>query len=772
MIKYNYEISVNDNKARLNKDIFLFRGNRNIHYYFSIKGARFTFSKTNEDLIESSNAIYAAVTVIKPNGVEVANAIAPVEDGVIHLKVTEDLIDEEVEVGDFDLVFDLFDDNEGAVTIPKIKGQFHVQERPCTTSIGTLSGNVNVVNQAVVDLAIATQENEQLIVVDDDGKYVKTTWVKGDKISIERLNKIEEGIEKNSTQYKDILNNVKSQAGNDYSIVTFPGYIFEKITKWNALGDSITEGMSTDKIYHEYISDTYSNLTVRNYGISSTEICKGGTFPNPMCERYANMNDDADLITVFGGVNDYGHNAPLGSFDIRNDATFYGGLRTLIEGLLNKYPCKMIYFFTPIKYRGCNNKNTQGKTLEDYVNVVKEICNYYSVPCVDLYNSNSLNPDIDFINTKYFADGLHPNKDGHLVLARTLTYISDTATDVKVKDITVATGTPIGENIYKQTEYLQNGNSGFWHSDGYFVEATQYHSAKINIEPGGTYQVLYDNSAFNHVLYITFIKGNTFVKQMEKILNQTTYRFPNDIDYDAVCICNLDGMDLSKVSIRAISGTGTTPGADSGDTYYSVAYALNNCSSSNSSTSILKGNSYTAIITANSNYTMKSITVTMGGIDITSTAVSGNRISINNITGDIKITATAESSGSDVVSTITPLSATLTPTGNNIYDGSTFKKDGVDGFFDSNLQWNPTDTYLSTNISVTPGGKYQILYNGNTVSKNVFITLIKDSTPVKYFDMGLNSSNYQFPNNIDFNICAITCLDSLDFSKITVKVIS
>lgn len=203
-IKYNYEVSVSDNKAKLNKDIFLFRGNRNIHYYFSIKGARFTFSKENEDLLESSNAIYAAVTVVKPNGVEVANAIAPVEDGLIHLKVTEDLIDEEVEVGDFDLVFDLFDDSDGAVTIPKIKGQFHVQERPCTTSIGTLSGNVNVVNQAVVDLAIATQENEQLIVVDDDGKYVKTTWVKGDKISVERLNKIEEGIEKNSTQFKDI----------------------------------------------------------------------------------------------------------------------------------------------------------------------------------------------------------------------------------------------------------------------------------------------------------------------------------------------------------------------------------------------------------------------------------------------------------------------------------------------------------------------------------------------------------------------------------------
>ena len=609
------------------------------------------------------------------------------------------------------------------------------------------------------------KDNEVTLVKDEtsmegikDNEY--PTLTTQDKTLIGSINEV-------NAQCKDIVNQ------NRYCVVTFPGYIFEKITKWNALGDSITEGMSTDKIYHEYIADTYPNLTVRNYGISSTEICTGGTFPNPMCERYVNMDDDADLITVFGGVNDYGHNAPLGSFSVRDNSTFYGGLRTLIEGLLNKYPCKMIYFFTPIKYRGCNNKNTQGKTLEDYVNVVKEICNYYSVPCVDLYNSNSLNPDIDFINTKYFADGLHPNKDGHLVLARTLTYISDSATNVKVKDITVATGTPIGENIYKQTEYLQNGNSGFWHSDGYFVEAPQYHSAKINIEPGGTYQVLYDNSAFNHVLYITFIKGNTFVKQMEKNLNQTTYRFPNDIDYDAVCICNLDGMDLSKVSIRAISGTGTTPGtSDGSDIYYNVTNTLSNCTNSNSNASVLKGSSYVCTITANSNYTMKSITVTMGGIDITSTAVSGNNISINNVTGNIQITAYAESSSSGVVSTITPISETLTPTGNNIYDGSTFKKDGVDGFFDSNLQWNPTDTYLSTNIPVTPGGKYQILYNGNTISKNVFITLIKDSTPIKYFDMGLNNTNYQFPNDIDFNICAIVCLDSLDFSKITVKVIS
>ena len=58
----------------------------------------------------------------------------------------------------------------------------------------------------MVDLAIATQENEQLVVVDADGKYVKTVWKTGDKISVERLNKIEEGLGDVSAQYKDIAN--------------------------------------------------------------------------------------------------------------------------------------------------------------------------------------------------------------------------------------------------------------------------------------------------------------------------------------------------------------------------------------------------------------------------------------------------------------------------------------------------------------------------------------------------------------------------------------
>lgn len=229
MIKYNYEVSVNENRAKLNKDIFLFRGNRNIHYYFSIKGARFAFEKEG-DLIEKTNAINAAVTVIKPNNVEVASAIAKVENGKIHLKVTEDLIDEEVEVGDFDLVFDLFDDTDGAVTIPKVIGQFHVLERPCTTPISELvaTNTTNEVDQALTDYAIVTYA-EPVASTNADGTFAKKTWVAKEKITTAELNRMEEGISDVSSQCKDIANKFTTEQTDNNFILKYGDKIIATI---------------------------------------------------------------------------------------------------------------------------------------------------------------------------------------------------------------------------------------------------------------------------------------------------------------------------------------------------------------------------------------------------------------------------------------------------------------------------------------------------------------------------------------------------------------
>lgn len=76
--------------------------------------------------------------------------------------------------------------------------------------------------------------------------------------------------------------------------------------------------------------------------------------------------------------------------------------------------------------------------------------------------------------------------------------------------------------------------------------------------------------------------------------------------------------------------------------YYSVTNTLTNCVSSNSATEAIGGESYNATISANSGYELSSVVVTMGGTDITASAVSGGNISIAEVAGNIVITAVAE----------------------------------------------------------------------------------------------------------------------------------
>lgn len=76
---------------------------------------------------------------------------------------------------------------------------------------------------------------------------------------------------------------------------------------------------------------------------------------------------------------------------------------------------------------------------------------------------------------------------------------------------------------------------------------------------------------------------------------------------------------------------------------YTITNTLSNCASSNSADSIGINESYAATITANSGYTLDGATVsiTMGGTDVTATAYNGGAISIPAVTGNIVITIAA-----------------------------------------------------------------------------------------------------------------------------------
>ena len=77
----------------------------------------------------------------------------------------------------------------------------------------------------------------------------------------------------------------------------------------------------------------------------------------------------------------------------------------------------------------------------------------------------------------------------------------------------------------------------------------------------------------------------------------------------------------------------------SGIVYVTVTKNLTNCTIDNSAAQAVKGESYSATITADSGYELSSVVVTMGGNPVT---VSGGVIDIAEVTGDIVIAAVAE----------------------------------------------------------------------------------------------------------------------------------
>ena len=392
MIKYDYTVTVTGNTAKLDKDIYLFRGNKNVHYYFAIKNASFNFKGTT-DLIEKTNAINAAVTVVKPNAVEVANAIAPVENGKIHLKVTEDLIDEEVEVGDFDLVFDLFDDTDGAVTIPKVIGQFHVLERPCTTPISELvaTNTTNEVDQALTDYAIVTYA-EPVASTNADGTFAKKTWVAKEKITTAELNRMEEGISYVSSQCKDIEKQIESgNIGNNVEPLDddLPNiYITGTLPTSKGQGDL--------PITIHYISKT---LDFKNYGTLKVQGASSAGYPKKnftlkLYEDKALTTETKRVFKNWGKLNKFVLKAHwMDCSHIRNVGT------AKIWGKIAK--SRSDYDTLPEEFKKSPNAGaTDGFTVKVFANGIYQGLYEWIVPKDKLFGQDSKNPKHSILNSE------------------------------------------------------------------------------------------------------------------------------------------------------------------------------------------------------------------------------------------------------------------------------------------------------------------------------------------------------------------------------------
>lgn len=134
MIYYEYTITVSGGTSKLNKDIYLYKNNRNIDYYFDIKEAQFNFSEQSiGDITQYVGATEGQLKLMKSDGTgkklmtgKIPVSTASTRQGMVHFRILEELIDEDVEIGDYDFQIDLFDDEDGRITIPPVLGQLHI----------------------------------------------------------------------------------------------------------------------------------------------------------------------------------------------------------------------------------------------------------------------------------------------------------------------------------------------------------------------------------------------------------------------------------------------------------------------------------------------------------------------------------------------------------------------------------------------------------------------------------------------------------------------
>lgn len=196
--------------------------------------------------------------------------------------------------------------------------------------------------------------------------------------------------------------------------------------KINFLGDSITQGVGASTPENSYVS-RFAQMTgaqVRNYGISGTRIARrkvpyaNPSFDQDFNSRYHLMDPDADVIVVFGGTNDYGHgDAPVGQMSDRTVWTFYGALHCLFTGLLERWPRSTIVIMTPLHRE---TEEYDSLRLQAFVDAIREVAEFYSLPVLDLWASSGLQPKVPINKALYFADHVHPNDAGHQVVANKL----------------------------------------------------------------------------------------------------------------------------------------------------------------------------------------------------------------------------------------------------------------------------------------------------------------------------------------------------------------
>lgn len=208
---------------------------------------------------------------------------------------------------------------------------------------------------------------------------------------------------------------------------------------------------------------------------------------------------------------------------------------------------------------------------------------------------------------------------------------------------------------------------------------------------------------------------------------------------------HLDQLNAFRKAM--INGTPDELTAESFVTTYSVSNQLTACSTSNNATSVEGNAGYSAILTADDGYRLDSVTVTMGGVNVTNDVYANGKIIIEAVTGDVVISAVAI-----VVKTYTNQIPISTDESGNIFNGIGYQSDyRLNG---SGAVVSQTGTYITGFIPCVPGDIARFsninIASGNFVYTGIrigFYDADKKVIEAPYWATAVNSSSGTFDDS-------------------------
>lgn len=217
MICTSRVITIRKGVSLIDEPIILYRGDYEVEVKFTIVNSKFKFLyKTS--VIESEEAAYGQMAILDPHGGMIFSDVNECIEGAVSFVITKEMINELTEVGLYSFQIRLFDKEKlSRATIPPI--EFGIEIREPIVSEDT----TEIIDDALVGYSIAraTKITEEPVgpTFDDDGLYNKTNWVVGDRITPDKLNKIEEGI--NGIGYNGIIEheNLNRIINSNYNIL-------------------------------------------------------------------------------------------------------------------------------------------------------------------------------------------------------------------------------------------------------------------------------------------------------------------------------------------------------------------------------------------------------------------------------------------------------------------------------------------------------------------------------------------------------------------------